>query len=99
MFRNQIPDQYVPAVLEKVADFLRSESFVNKSYAAACIEKLLIRRCIASVNTQGAQVMGGPIFTPQNVDPNMLSKLLQGLCEALQENKNLYAVRALYRTV
>lgn len=44
MFRNQIPDQFVPVFLDKVADFLRSQSFVNQSYAAACIEKLLLRR-------------------------------------------------------
>lgn len=29
MFRNQIPDQFVPVFLDKVGDFLRSESFVN----------------------------------------------------------------------
>jgi hypothetical protein len=34
----------VPVFLDKVADFLRSVSFVNQSYAAACIEKLLLRR-------------------------------------------------------
>jgi hypothetical protein len=89
----------VPTFLDKVADFLRSESPVNQSYAAACIEKLLIRRTTASTTATGMQSMGAPIFTPQNVDPNMLSKLLQGLCELLQSNKNLYAVRSLYRTV
>jgi len=39
------------------------------------------------------------IFTPTNVDPGMITKLLQNLCELLQNNKNLYAVRSLYRTV
>ena len=68
MFRNQIPDQFVPTFLDKVTDFLRSQSFVNQSYAAACIEKLLIRKSISG-NPE-------PIFTPQNVDLNMLSKLL-----------------------
>lgn len=90
MFRNQLPDQYVPVLLDKIADFLRSQNFVNQSYAAACIEKLLLRKQIGGNN---------PIFTPQNVDLNMLSKLLQGLCEVLQATKNLYAVRSLYRTV
>jgi len=36
---------------------------------------------------------------PGHVDPEAISKLLQGLCELLQTNKNLYAVRSLYRTV
>jgi hypothetical protein len=36
---------------------------------------------------------------PGQVDPEAISKLLQGLCELLQNNKNLYAVRSLYRTV
>jgi hypothetical protein len=44
MFRNQLPDQFVPAILDKVSDFLRSESFVNQSYAAASVEKLLMRK-------------------------------------------------------
>lgn len=79
MFRNQIPDQFVPALLDKVSDFLRSESEVNQSYAAACIEKLLIRRTTPQPGAEQTQ----PIFTPGNVDPTMISKLLQGLCELL----------------
>jgi hypothetical protein len=73
MFRNQLPDQFVPAILDKVSDFLRSESFVNQSYAAASVEKLLMRK---SSN-------GEAIFSPTSIDPNMLMKLLQGLCELL----------------
>lgn len=44
MFRNQIPDNFVPVFLGKVSDFLKSENQVNQSYAAACIEKLLVRK-------------------------------------------------------
>lgn len=43
--------------------------------------------------------MAQPIFAPNTVDPNMITKLLQGLCELLSSNKNLYAMRSLYRTV
>jgi CAS/CSE protein, C-terminus len=86
----------VPQFLDKVADFLRSQSFVNQSYAAACIEKLLLRRT-TSPDAQGHT--GAPIFSPGNVDLNLLQKLLQGLCELLSQSKNLYAVRSLYRTV
>lgn len=75
MFRNQIPDNFVPVFLNKISDFLKSEQPVNQSYAAACIEKLLIRK------TQNGASM---IFSPQTIDPNMIGKLLQNLCELLQ---------------
>jgi hypothetical protein len=67
MFRNQIPDHLVPEFVSKISDFLKSENQVNQSYAAACIEKLLIRRCS---NGQGM------IFTPQNCSEEMVAKLL-----------------------
>jgi hypothetical protein len=54
MFRNQLPDNFVPGILDKVADFLLSESFVNQSYAAAAVEKLLLRK----------SAQGQPIFMP-----------------------------------
>ena len=57
MFRNQIPDNLVPAFVGKILEFLKSESTVNQSYAAACIEKLLIRK--SNSGNQGAF-----IFTP-----------------------------------
>lgn len=44
MFRNQIPDSFVPIFVSKISSYLKSESLVNKSYAAACVEKLLIRK-------------------------------------------------------
>jgi len=44
MFRNQIPDSYVPEFVNLFSEYLKSESPVNQSYAAACIEKLLIRK-------------------------------------------------------
>lgn len=69
MFRNQLPDQYVPVFLDKVADFLKSESQVNQSYAAACIEKLLLRKA-TSPDAQGQT--GHPIFTPANIQPEVL---------------------------
>lgn len=68
MFRNQIPDSYVPLFVDKVADFLQSQSPVNQSYAAACIEKLLIRK--TNNNT------GVPILTADIVDMTMIHKLL-----------------------
>ena len=67
MFRNQIPDQFVPIFVDKVSDLLKSENPVNQSYAAACIEKLLIRK-----TSNGS----GTIFTPENMDMNLMSKML-----------------------
>ena len=66
MFRNQLPDAFVPVFLDKVSDFLRSQSSVNQSYASACIEKLLLRRNANNI----------PIFVPGQVDPEAISKLL-----------------------
>lgn len=64
---------------------------VNKSYAAACIEKLLIRK---SLNNQNQM-----IFTQQTIDKDLISKLLQNLCELLNDIKDLYAIRALFRVI
>jgi len=50
MFRNQIPDQYIPPLLDKIADFLKSEYQVNQSYAAACIEKMLVKTSASDAN-------------------------------------------------
>lgn len=44
MFRNQIPDEHVQLYLNEFTKFLKSMSIVNQSYAAACIEKLLIKK-------------------------------------------------------
>ena len=44
MFRNQIIDQHVPIFVNLFADYLGAEQLVNQSYAAACVEKLLIAK-------------------------------------------------------
>lgn len=43
-FRNQMPDGQVPMVASMMADYLKSDSKVIQSYAAACIEKMLSRQ-------------------------------------------------------
>ena len=73
-FRNQIPDAHVPLVVDMMSDYLKSQFAVNKSYAAACIEKMLIRKRLDGQGT---------VMTEQNVDQQMLAKLLQNLCELL----------------
>ena len=67
MFRNQLPDHFVPVFMDKVSDFLTSDSPVNQSYAAATIEKLLLRKVTNSDQ---------PIFTPENVTQEIITKLL-----------------------
>lgn len=47
-----------------MADYLKSEKMVNQSFAAATIEKMLIRKSI-----NGGQ---GTVLTDQNVDQAML---------------------------
>jgi len=73
----------------KVCPFLKSESLVNQSYAAACLEKLLIRK----------SADGSPLFTPASIDQNTLLVLLGNICEVLQQNQNLYAIRVLFRVI
>lgn len=89
-FRNQLPDHYVSPSVNLLADYLKSEYAVNQSYAAACIEKLLIRKKLDG---------SGPVLTEQSMDQAVLQKLLQNLCELLSKSKDLYAIRALLRVI
>jgi Cse1 len=43
MFRNQVPDEFVAQFVDLFADYLRATAIVTQSYAAACIDKLLIK--------------------------------------------------------
>lgn len=75
-FRNQIPDAHIPQLVGMLAELLKSTNEVNKSYASACIEKLLIRK---RLDNQGS------VMTEQNLGQELLSKLLQNFCELLAE--------------
>jgi hypothetical protein len=44
MFRNQIPDEHVQLYVSLLNNFLKSMHSVNQSYAAACIEKLFVKK-------------------------------------------------------
>ena len=46
MFRNQVPDDFVAKFVDLFADYLRSQMIVTQSYAAASIEKLLMKRSL-----------------------------------------------------
>jgi hypothetical protein len=55
-------------------NFLVSSSVVNQSYAAACIEKFLIKKSKAS---------NMPTVTSENIDQSLVSGLLTNLCNLL----------------
>jgi hypothetical protein len=90
MFRNQVTDAHVPSFVNLFSDFLGSSTLVNQSYAAACIEKMLVRKKLDG---------SGPVLTNESVDGALLQKLLQNLCNLLNDNKDLYAIRALLRVI
>jgi len=70
--------------------FLVSESAVNRSYAAACVDKLLTKR-----DPQSNQL----VMTNESLTPEVLMGLLTNLCNLLNEQCDLYAIRTLFRVV
>ena len=68
MFRNQIPDNFVPEFVKLFCEYLKSDMPVNQSYAAACIEKLLIRKSLVNP--------GKPVLNETSMPQDVLSKLL-----------------------
>lgn len=90
MFRNQIPDDYVPTFIGMFCNFLGSSSTVNQSYAAACIEKLMLKKS-KTTNLQ--------LLNSENIDLNLQVNLLTNLCNLLNDQKNLFAIRCLYRVI
>jgi len=44
MFRNQTPDEHTPNMVQLLNNFLKSMYIVNQSYAAATIEKMLVKK-------------------------------------------------------
>lgn len=90
MFRNQVPEEHTQNFIHMFCGFLLSGSPVNQSYAAACIEKLLIKR-----SKQG----DAPLLTNENMDQNLLMGLLTNLCNLLNAKCDLYAIRTLFRVV
>lgn len=91
MFRNQVPDEFVAQFADLFADYLRSSAIVTQAYAAASIEKMLLKRQLANKNVS--------VLNDKNIDQALITKLLQNLCELLSQNKDLYAIRALLRVI
>lgn len=90
MFRVQIPSEHTLNFVGLFAEHLKSESIVNQSYAAACIDKFL---------TKQDKVTKKPVVNKGNIGENTVTQLLQNLCALLSQQKNLYAMRALYRVI
>lgn len=91
MFRNQIPKAVAVALLPEVVRFLASESNVVHSYAASCIEKLLL------VKDEG----GRPRFSAADVSPFLLV-LMTNLFGALQKpesEENQYVMKCIMRVL
>lgn len=67
MFRNQIPDEHTQTFVSLFANFLKSASPVNRSYASASIEKLIIKK---------SRTTNQPILTAETIDQGVLISLL-----------------------
>ena len=67
-FRNQIPDGQVINIAQLMTNLLKSDSQVNQSYAAATLEKMIIKRSVENNKVN--------VLTEQNTDENMISSLL-----------------------
>lgn len=91
MFRNQIPKAVAVSLLPDVVRFLVSESNVVHSYAASCIEKLLV------VKDEG----GGTRYSAADVGPFLLA-LMNNLFGALQKpesEENHYVMKCITRVL
>ncbi|KAL3536696.1 hypothetical protein ACH5RR_000062 [Cinchona calisaya] len=91
MFRNQISKPIALALLPDVVRFLTAESNVVHSYAASCIEKLLL------VKDDGAR----PRYASADISPFLLV-LMTNLFSALQKpesEENQYVMKCIMRVL
>ncbi|KAJ6320195.1 hypothetical protein OIU78_015556 [Salix suchowensis] len=91
MFRNQIPKTLVLQLFPYLIQFLGAESNVVHSYAASCIEKLLL------VKDEG----GRSRYTSADVAPNLLV-LMNNLFTALrfpESEENQYIMKSIMRVL
>ncbi|XP_047960190.1 exportin-2-like [Salvia hispanica] len=91
MFRNQIPKAVAVSLLPDVVRFLVSESNVVHSYAASCIEKLLL------VKDEGGRAR----YSAEDISPFLLA-LMTNLFGALQKpesEENHYVMRCIVRVL
>ncbi|XP_061996202.1 exportin-2 [Rosa rugosa] len=91
MFRNHIPKPMTLQFFPDLIRFLRAESNVVHSYAASCIEKLLL------VKDEGGQAR----YTSVDISP-VLPQLMTNLFEALkvpESEENQYVMKCIMRVL
>ncbi|WOK97250.1 exportin-2 [Canna indica] len=100
VFRDQIPKQAVLALLSHLARFIISESNVVHSYAANCIEKLLLVK--DKVSVPGSNVVSlTPRYGAVDINP-FLPQLMTNLFNALQfpeSQENSYVMKCIMRVL
>ncbi|KAJ0982137.1 hypothetical protein J5N97_010392 [Dioscorea zingiberensis] len=101
-FREQIPKQAAMALLPDVIRFLAAESNVVHSYAANCIEKLLLVNDKVPASASGLAVAHSQVrYGPSDIDP-FLPTLVTNLFNALQfpeSQENQYVMKCIMRVV
>ncbi|CAI9101110.1 OLC1v1038364C1 [Oldenlandia corymbosa var. corymbosa] len=90
MFRNQIPKPIALALLPDVVRFLNSESNVVHSYAATCIEKLLLVKDDSKPRYTAADI--GPFFQP------LVTNLFAAL-KKQESEENQYVMKCIMRVL
>ncbi|XP_047980799.1 exportin-2-like [Salvia hispanica] len=91
MFRNQIPKAVAVSLLPDVVRFLVSESNVVHSYAASCIEKLLL------VKDEGGRAR----YSAEDISPFLLALMtnLFGALQKAESEENHYVMRCIVRVL
>lgn len=99
VFREQIPKNAGVALLPNVINFLKAESNVVHSYAANCIEKLLL---VKDKVPTGPNVLAvQPRYNAVDIDPH-LSALITNLSGALkfpESEENQYVMKCIMRVL
>lgn len=99
VFREQIPKQIAVTLLPDVVRFLAAESNVVHSYAANCIEKLLLVK--DSAPGLNAAVSSHPRYGATDINP-YLPSLLNNLFNALklpESQENPYVMKCIMRVL
>lgn len=91
MFRNQIPKAVAVSLLPDVVRFLVSESNVVHSYAASCIEKLLL------VKDEGGRAR----YSAEDISPFLLALMtnLFGALQKTESEENHYVMKCIVRVL
>ena len=91
IYRNFLPQEWLPSILEKLTTFLVNESIVIRTYSACAIEKILNMRDLTNNQL---------ILTKEQIRPT-LEDLLKNLNILITESDGLdqYGLKSLFRVV